>query len=312
MAQKKDHFIHKHGYGILFSNRTLLRQLFESFVDEEFARRIDFTHAEPLLEKSYISEHLRDFADDLLVRVHLKDQKDPAYLYLMIEFQSTPDRFMSLRLLNYITLFYLDYLADTKDVRMLPPVFPLVLYNGTGKWNAPTNIRDIIDPDNFCRQFTPDFQYLTIVENSYSEAQLLQIHNAVSTVFLLENTSDKDFEQLAGRLSDLLDNESAETIALLSKWIRHLFINKKVDMSVYNEITLIQNMQEAKSMLVETIEKVKKNWLEQGQEKGVEKKAVEDAQKMLEKKYPLSDIAEITGLSPERIAELEREIQEAL
>ncbi|MFW6364187.1 MAG: Rpn family recombination-promoting nuclease/putative transposase, partial [Spirochaeta sp.] len=234
---------------------------------------------------------------------------------LMIEFQSTPDRFMSLRLLNYITLFYLDYLSDNEGARMLPPVFPLVLYNGNGSWNSPTNIRDLIEPDEFCRQFSPDFQYLTIVENSYSDARLLQIHNAVSTVFLLENTSEQDFEQLAGRLSELLDNESAGTIALLSQWIRHLFMNEKVDMSVYNEITLLENTREAKSMLVETIEKVKQNWLEegvqQGEEIGMQKKAEEDARKMLAKKYPLRDIAEITGLSLQRIAELARDMKDA-
>ncbi len=82
-------------------------------------------------------------------------------------------------------------------------------------------------------------------------------------------------------------------------------------MSVYNEITLLENTREAKSMLVETIEKVKQNWLEEGVQQGVQKKAEEDARKMLAKKYPLRDIAEITGLSLQRIAELARDMKDA-
>ncbi|THB62626.1 MAG: hypothetical protein D6B26_07310, partial [Spirochaetaceae bacterium] len=218
----------------------MVRQLIESFVDPALASQIDFDDFQPLIEKSYIAQNMRDFADDLLVRVRLKDQpKQPAYIYLMIEFQSKPDRFMSLRLLNYITLFYLDYLKENPKARMLPPVFPLVLYNGKARWNSPDSLRDIIESNDFCRQFTPDFRYLTIEERKYPTGKLLQVGNAVATVFMLENSTANDFDRLADQLGEMLKNESAHTIALLAQWMRHLFVNKKVDISVYNEINLI-------------------------------------------------------------------------
>jgi hypothetical protein len=47
--------------------------------------------------------------------------------YLLIEFQSTVDKYMSLRVLRYIGEFYESILQHLKG-KKLPPVFPLMLY----------------------------------------------------------------------------------------------------------------------------------------------------------------------------------------
>ena len=47
--------------------------------------------------------------------------------------------------------------------------------------------------------------------------------------------------------------------------------------------------------------------LQVAREEAAEQKAVEDAQNMLKKNYPTSDIAEITGLSLEQALELQKE-----
>jgi len=55
-----------------------------------------------------------------------------AYLYVLFEFQSTIDRLMPLRILNYMLLLYED-LIKQKEVsadELLPPVFPVVVYTG--------------------------------------------------------------------------------------------------------------------------------------------------------------------------------------
>ena len=45
-------------------------------------------------------------------------------------------------------------------------------------------------------------------------------------------------------------------------------------------------------------------------EEGAQQKAVETAINMLKKEYPLKDISEITGLSPEKVLDLQKEILE--
>ena len=51
-----------------------------------------------------------------------------------------------------------------------------------------------------------------------------------------------------------------------------------------------------------------KQGLQQGLQQGEEKKAIETATKMLKKNYPPSDISEITGLSLEKVQELQKQI----
>ena len=49
---------------------------------------------------------------------------------------------------------------------------------------------------------------------------------------------------------------------------------------------------------------------EEAREEGKQQKAIEDAINMLKKEYPLNDISEITGLSPEKVLDLQKEILE--
>ena len=126
--------IHDSGYkrlrpdlsGKLFSNQTIFRQLLTTFVKEDWVDDLDFESCQTI-DKSFISEHYKETESDLLYKVGLKERE--IYIYILIEFQSTIDDFMALRVLNYITNFYMDYLTSNKGVKKLPAVFPIVLYN---------------------------------------------------------------------------------------------------------------------------------------------------------------------------------------
>ena len=119
--------IHDSGYKKLFSNRTIFRQLLETFVNQEWVHSLDFDTCETV-DKSFISEHYKETASDLIYKIQFHDRE--VYIYILIEFQSTVDPFMALRVLNYITNFYMDFFVNNRGVKKLPAVFPIVLYNG--------------------------------------------------------------------------------------------------------------------------------------------------------------------------------------
>lgn len=50
--------VHDSGYKRLFSNKTIFRQLIETFVEAEWVPRLDFERAERL-DKSFVSEHYK-------------------------------------------------------------------------------------------------------------------------------------------------------------------------------------------------------------------------------------------------------------
>ncbi len=57
-------------------------------------------------------------------------------------------------------------------------------------------------------------------------------------------------------------------------------------------------------MLAQSMEKLIEESIQKGMERGIEKKALEDARKMLEKGYRIEDIYDITGLSKEEVEKL--------
>ena len=75
--------------------------------------------------------------------------RDGSWLYLLVllEFQSTIDRRMAMRMLNY-TMRILEGLGEDElgPGGAYPPILPVVIYNGERLWSAATNLRDLFAP----------------------------------------------------------------------------------------------------------------------------------------------------------------------
>ena len=82
--------------------------------------------------------------DDIVWRVRLG--REWLYVYLLIEFQSSIDPYMAVRILAYVGLLYQDIIraGGFTAERNLPPVLPVVLDNGKPRWNAAQDVSDLI------------------------------------------------------------------------------------------------------------------------------------------------------------------------
>jgi len=96
--------------------------------------------------RRHVSDDLHDRADDLIWRVRWGH--DWLYIYLLIEFQSTIDHWMAVRIQTYLGLLYQDLIRTRQlsKASRLPPVLPIVLYNGADPWNAAGTLDDLIEP----------------------------------------------------------------------------------------------------------------------------------------------------------------------
>ena len=112
--------------------------------------------------------NLRHRADDIIWRV--KADGEWVCLYLLIEFQSRVDPWMAVRIMTYVGLLYQDLIRrkEVLEDKHLPPVLPIVLYNGDGKWTAATEIADLIPKaPGLVAKYLPRLSYLLIEENRY-------------------------------------------------------------------------------------------------------------------------------------------------
>src|SRR5471032_1815715 len=78
------------------------------------------------------------------------------YIYLLLEFQSRSDHWMALRMQVYVGLLYQELVKrhELPQPGRLPPIFPVVLYNGAKPWSACCDLAELVLPGH------PDLAYL--------------------------------------------------------------------------------------------------------------------------------------------------------
>ena len=235
---------------------------------------------------------------------------------------------MALRVLNYITNFYMDFLVNNREVKKLPALFPIVLYNGSAPWTAPVNLAALIEQNPPLGRFTLDFEYFLIAENQYSQEALLKIRNIVSTLFLAE--SHYDVEMLEAELLNLYSSaEDKQAVSLFLNWFKQLAVHGRIESADYQALEYVyQNEEEVKTMLVTALEREREqifqNGLREGEQRGKQeglregeqrgkqeglregeqRGRIETAKAMLAKGMEITLISEITNLSETQLLQL--------
>ena len=316
--------IHDSGYKRLFSNRTLFRDLVRTFVEEDWVERLDFARAERV-DKSFVSEHYKETEADIIYRVPLKAALDVAeaervvYFYLLIEFQSTVDRFMAVRVGHYLLSFCLDYRTSAAGVKMLPQIFPIVLYNGSDRWTAPTVLSELVEKTLDLGGHGVELRYFPIIVNAYSLERLLAEANAATTLFIAEAHYNPPL--IMERLLELYDQGDTQAASLLANWLRQLRNNKRVtaEETMFLEREY-RSREELKMLIFESMRKADEETrrqaeaegmaqgmvqgMAQGVARGMAQRNREIARAMTAANYPLSEIARLLGLSEDDVRAL--------
>ncbi|QOR71149.1 Rpn family recombination-promoting nuclease/putative transposase [Ruania alkalisoli] len=109
---------------------------------------------------SFVDAEMRQRHTDLLFSTHLNGK--PALVYVLVEHQASSDRWMALRVLEYVTRICDRYRAQHSRERTLPAVLPVVVYQGRRRWNAPTRLEALYDVDakQALGEFLPRHQFV--------------------------------------------------------------------------------------------------------------------------------------------------------
>ncbi len=160
---------HDSGYHLLFSNPLLVRELVQGFVSGVWVEDIDFGSIKRVNATQHASTLERREGDIIYELCSFSGK--PVYLYLFLEFQSTPDRWMALRLSVYVQLFWQQLIKEKQLTAnsKLPPVFPLVLYNGEHPWRCTQSVSQLIDLpiESTLWPYQPEMQYYIVDEQHY-------------------------------------------------------------------------------------------------------------------------------------------------
>lgn len=139
---------HDTEYKKLFSHPRPVEELLRGFLGEDWCDRLDFSTLQRV-GSSFVSEDFRERHSDVIWRLRFREPRGPwFYVYLLLEFQSTPDRFMAVRLLVYVGLLLQEIIRKKRlaPKRRLPAVLPIVVYRGKGPWTPPLGLADLFVP----------------------------------------------------------------------------------------------------------------------------------------------------------------------
>lgn len=180
---------------------------------------------------------------------------------------------MALRMMVYVGLL-LQHLLRTRQLTpsgKLPPVLPLVLYNGFAPWGAARDVADLIDmvPGDL-EHYRPQLRYCLVDEARVADSELESLRNLAAALFQLEKSRrPEDLGKVLTALSEWLrEPAQAELRRSFTAWLRQVLLPARMPGVAIPELA---DLEEVRSMLAERVVEWTQEWKQEGFEKGLEK-----------------------------------------
>ena len=128
------------------SEPDLAADLFKNYLDDEWVELVDFDSLKGESTET-VDRNLSELHADLRFSAKFKDSDEELKVFLILEHQSRPDRFMAFRLLGYVHAAYKQHLLEVGEKKDTTFPFPLtvVLHHGKSPWKKVLPMRELID-----------------------------------------------------------------------------------------------------------------------------------------------------------------------
>lgn len=123
------------------ANKQVAQEFLQTWLPKILAKNVNFDILEPQ-NRSFVDDIRKESMVDVLFKTKIKERD--AYLYLLLEHQSTPDPLMPFRVLKYLCNV-MDRHLKIHKTNKLPLVYPMVVYHGKQEYNYSNNIDDLVD-----------------------------------------------------------------------------------------------------------------------------------------------------------------------
>ncbi|MFC6551313.1 hypothetical protein [Cohnella cellulosilytica] len=178
-----------------------------------------------------------------------------------------------------------------------------ILLTYSYKWSAERQFRSLLANEEMFGAELLNFEYLFIDVARYTEDELLSLSNTIGSVFLLDQTEDR--QQLLNRLGKLMgtiQRMPEDSQQKFMAWMANIFLQKLPE-NEPNVQQLIQNMKgDAKNM---SLEKVLDDIEREGELRGKE----QVAKQMISERLDPDLISRVTGFSLDKIDQLRKDEQ---
>ena len=272
------------------------REFLEFYLPVDFKNLLNL--AEIRVEKeSFVEDGLKKRLSDIIYAIKTKDNEE-AFVYVLVESQSEPDYWMSFRLWKYMLLLSERHM---KKGGKLPLIAPLLMYNGTKKYNSPRNLWDLFTiPQQAKKLMTEDYKLIDL--QSMSDDEIKKKQHLGMLEYFLKHIHQRDmlklWEDFLTHFKEmvLIDKENGYIYLKQFIW----YTDSKVSEERQKELSeiLIEHLSEKEEGNI--MRTIAQKYIDEGIDKGVEKTAIN----MLMQNADVKFIAKVTGYSISQIAEL--------
>ena len=175
-------------------------------------------------------------------------------------------------MLTYTGLLYERLIADgaLREHDKLPPVLPIVIYNGAQRWTAPTGLDELIatGPTDTLAVYQPSLRYF-LLDHGDLQTTGLPPDNLVSALIELESSrTPTEAATATDRLIDLLAGHDDDALTeAFRAWIEALLLPGARTETALDPLT---RLKEVRTMLAERVQEWTRNWIQQGHAEGRE------------------------------------------
>ena len=254
-----------------------------------------------IVKESFIEKELKEYFSDLLYKVSLAES--PAYLYMLFEHKSYPDRLTALQVLEYMVKIWRLHLKQNPGKGLVPLIIPLVVYHGAEPWRSGTRLTDLLSgPTEALADYIPDFQFLLYDLTRYRDEEIKgMIVNRVG-LLVMKHIFREDLPDVLKRGMELLTELSDKKRALdyVETIIRYV-INASDALSLKELKTIIEQsyFQQKEGELMTLAEQLRREGLEQGLEQGQLEATRDSVLDILEARFeiaPQDIVKELKGI----------------
>ena len=309
----------------IMGEQVAAREFLEYYLPKGFKELVDLSDIR-IEKETYVTEDLRERLSDVVYSVFLKDSGNDkgkrAFVYTLIEHQSSSDYWISFRLWQYCLLLCERHKPRKGDKvkkgenPKLPLICPIVVYANEESYNAPRSFWELFEDSAQAKGLMGD-EYLLVDLQKQSDNEIEQKKHLGMMEYMLKHIHARDMLQLwesfLTRFKTIIELDK-ETGYIYIKWFLW-YSDAKVPEDKQEELVKIigkhLNKIEQKTIMRTIAEKYIDEGLIQGIQIGeargeakLKEEKINMAKKMLVKNKPLDEIIDFTGLTKEEIEKL--------
>ena len=273
--------MHDERYRTVFAFPRMVEDLLRGFAAREWAGALDFSTLRKL-PAEYVSDERLVRRADTVWQVCLDGRRS---VLVVVEFQSSAEPRMALRLLAYTALLYQELARNDAPgldgQGRLPVVLPVVLYNGDARWTAAREVGELVQPEpEGLAPYRPRQRHY-VLDARHVGVEDLPVGNLVTAVVHLERTRTPwDLAEVAGMLRGWLRRPEDEGLRrVLGSWVREVAESFAPPGEVLGaeltleevEMTVVERAREwSRQLIREGRERGMQEGMMQGREQGIE------------------------------------------